>query len=231
MLGMDMHSHLLPGIDDGSKSIEESLELVRGLMQMGFSGAVTTPHVMGDYYPNNSIIIQDAAVSLRSAIRDAGINFRLDASAEYHLDAYSAELFAQGDILPLPGKRILIELSFFGVPPDLENRIFQLRLKGYYPILAHPERYSYYLGNYAALERISDLGCELQVNILSLIGHYGAPVAKWAKSLIDRGMVAYLGTDMHHVQHLKGLQYAMKQKDIQRILNRHEFKNHELLSL
>ena len=231
VLGMDMHSHLIPGIDDGAKTMEESLELIRGLIQLGYSGAITTPHVMGDYYPNTAAIIQNGCEELRRAIRQAGLNFRLEASAEYNLDSYTAELFAQGDILPMLGKRILVELSFFGAPPDLENRIFQLRLQGYFPILAHPERYSYYLGNLKALERIRDLGCDLQVNILSLTGHYGPQVAKWAKTLLDKEMVSYLGTDMHHAGHLQELQAALRQKDILRILQRHTFKNQELLNL
>jgi protein-tyrosine phosphatase len=231
VLGMDMHSHLIPGIDDGAKTMEESLELIRGLIQLGYSGAITTPHVMGDYYPNTGAIIQTGREELRRAIRQAGLTFRLEASAEYNLDNYTAELFAQGDILPMPGKRLLVELSFFGAPPDLENRIFQLRLQGYSPILAHPERYSYYQGNLSALERIRDLGCALQVNILSLTGHYGSQIAKWAKILLDKDMVSYLGTDMHHAGHLQELQAALQQKDILRILQRHTFKNQDLLNL
>jgi tyrosine-protein phosphatase YwqE len=231
VLGMDMHSHLIPGIDDGAKTMEESLELIRGLIQLGYSGAITTPHVMGDYYPNTGAIIQNGREELCRAIRQAGLNFRLEASAEYNLDSYTAELFAQGDILPMPGKRLLVELSFFGAPPDLENRIFQLRLQGYFPILAHPERYTYYIGNLSALERIRDLGCDLQVNILSLTGHYGPQVAKWAKTLLDKDMVSYLGTDMHHAGHLQELQAALRQRDILRILRRHTFKNQELLNL
>ncbi len=231
VLGMDMHSHLIPGIDDGAKTMEESLELIRGLIQLGYSGAITTPHVMGDYYPNTGAIIQTGREELRRAIRQAGLTFRLEASAEYNLDNYTAELFAQGDILPMPGKRLLVELSFFGAPPDLENRIFQLRLQGYSPILAHPERYSYYQGNLSALERIRDLGCALQVNILSLTGHYGSQIAKWAKTLLDKDMVSYLGTDMHHAGHLQELQAALQQKDILRILQRHTFKNQDLLNL
>jgi protein-tyrosine phosphatase len=231
VLGMDIHSHLIPGIDDGAKTVEESLELIRGLIQLGYSGAVTTPHVMGDYYPNTGAIIQNGWEELRRAIHQAGLTFRLEASAEYNLDNYTAELFAKGDILPMPGKRLLVELSFFGAPPDLENRIFQLRLQGYFPILAHPERYSYYIGNLGTLERICDLGCDLQVNILSLTGHYGPQVAKWAKTLLDKDMVSYLGTDMHNTRHLQELQAAIRQKDILRILQRHTFKNQELLNL
>jgi tyrosine-protein phosphatase YwqE len=185
---------------------------------------------MGDYYPNNSAIIQNGWEELRKAIHQEGITFRLEASAEYQLDAYTADLFAQDDILPLPGKRLLVELSFFGAPPDLENRIFQLRLKGYHPILAHPERYSYYLGDLKGLERIKDLGCDLQVNILSLTGYYGAAIAKWAKKLVDREMVAYLGTDLHHERHLQALQDALKQRELLRILRHHSFKNQDLFN-
>ncbi|WP_353480745.1 CpsB/CapC family capsule biosynthesis tyrosine phosphatase [Haliscomenobacter sp.] len=230
VLNTDMHSHLIPGIDDGAKTLEESLELVRGLIKLGFSGAITTPHVMGDYYPNNGAIISSGCITLQEAIRREGLNFRLEASAEYNIDSYTAELFEQGDILFMPGKRILVELSFFAPPPDLENRIFQLRIKGYYPILAHPERYSYYMGSRSDIERICDLGCDLQVNILSLAGYYGNSIAKWAKTLVEAGMVSYLGTDMHHIRHLKALEDALKHKDILRLLQRYSFKNKDLFN-
>lgn len=230
VLGIDMHSHLVPGIDDGAKTLEESLTLIRGLIKLGYSGAITTPHVMGDYYPNTGATIQDGWEELQRALRKEGLSFRLEASAEYNLDDYTAGLFAKGDVLLMPGKQILVELSFFGAPPDLDNRIFQLRLKGYYPILAHPERYAYYLGNIKELERIRDLGCDLQVNILSLTGYYGSPTAKWAKTLIEKGMVSYLGTDMHNERHLQALQNALRQKDVLKIIQRNTFKNKDLFN-
>ena len=130
----------------------------------------------------------------------------------------------------MPGQHILVELSFFGAPPHLENRIFPLRLKVYYPTLAHPERYAYYLGNIKEIERIRDLGCDLQVNILSLTGYHGSHIAKWAKTLIEKGMVSYLGTDMHNERHLQALQDALRQKDVLKIIQRYTFKNQDLFN-
>lgn len=228
-LGVDLHSHLMPGIDDGAPDLDTSLALIRQLAELGYSKIITTPHVMGDYYPNSSRTILEGLEKVKTAAQAAGIAVELQAAAEYHLDENFEKLLAAGDLLTLPGKRLLFELSFFGEPRDMEQTIFELCTKGYRPILAHPERYPYYNGKVATMQRFKDMGCALQVNILSLTGHYGEPTKKWALQLIKEKLADYLGTDLHHQGHIDLLKKSLQQVTLQKILNESEFKNRQLL--
>lgn len=228
VLGTDLHSHLIPGIDDGSPDVETSLELIHDLWQMGFTKVITTPHVMSDYYPNSSTTIRAGLDTMRAALATAGIPVELYGSAEYHADENFDRLIQEGDLLALPGNKILFELSFYGASPSIEHTIFMLRTKGYRPILAHPERYKYFHGKIEALHRFKDMGCELQVNLLSLSGHYGDDVKKWAEKLLKENMVDYLATDMHHKRHAILLDKLRHEKLIQQILRKYPFKNQTL---
>lgn len=227
-LSTDLHSHLIPGIDDGSPDMETSLRLIREMREMGFRKIITTPHVMGDLYPNSSAIILEGLQEVRAALLQEGSDVELFASAEYHLDENFDRLLESDDLLPLPGKRLLIELSFFGEPPGLEATIFKLRTKGYKPILAHIERYAFYIGKLDKVERIKDMGCDLQVNIGSITGHYGGSSQRWAAKLIKEGWIDYLATDLHHQGHIELLKKALSHNQVRHILNHNEFKNKQL---
>lgn len=224
-LGADMHSHLIPGIDDGAPDLETSIGLVKDLVGLGYRKIITTPHVMGDYYPNSSQAILEGLETLKTALQTEGIDIELYAAAEYHVDENFEALVAADDLLTMPGKRLLFELSFYGEPPNIEQIVFHLSTKGYRLILAHPERYSYYVGKMPVLQRFKDMGCALQLNILSLTGHYGEPVKKWATQLIKSEMVDYLGTDLHHKGHVELLQNALSKRNIQEILQKFTFQN------
>jgi tyrosine-protein phosphatase YwqE len=227
-LGADMHSHLIPGIDDGAPDLETSIALVKDMMGLGYRKIITTPHVMGDYYPNSSRTILEGLETLKKALQNEGIDIELHAAAEYHVDENFEALMATDDLLTLPGKRLLFELSFYGEPPNIEQTVFTLSTRGYRLILAHPERYSYYVGKMPVLQRFKDMGCALQVNILSLTGHYGEPTKKWATQLMKNEMIDYLGTDLHHKGHVELLQKALAQRNIQEILQKFTFQNSNL---
>jgi protein-tyrosine phosphatase len=224
-LGTDFHSHLIPGIDDGSPDLETSLQLIGQLRELGYKKIITTPHVMGELYPNSSTTILEGLQKVKEALKKAGSDVEFHASAEYHLDENFDRLLKADDLLPLPGNHLLFELSFFGEPPGMEAAIFELRTKGYKPILAHPERYTYYIGRMEKFERFKDMGCELQVNIASLSGHYGEPSRKWAAALIKAGLVDYLATDLHHFGHIQLLKKTLQQRFFQELLQKHTFKN------
>ncbi len=224
ILGTDLHSHLIPGIDDGAPDLDTSLRLIGELQQLGYRRIITTPHVI-ELYPNTSTAIREGLEGIQTALEQAGSDMEIHASAEYHIDENFDKLLEAGDLLPMPGNHLLIELSFFGEPPGLESTIFKLRVKGYKPILAHPERYSYYIGKKEKLTRLMDMGCALQVNIGSLSGHYGEPARKWATALIESGMVNYLATDLHHWGHIALLQKILQQKRFLEILHRYPFMN------
>lgn len=183
---------------------------------------------MGELYPNSSATILEGLQQVKAELLKSGSDVEFLASAEYHLDENFERLLVADDLLPLPGNHLLFELSFFGEPPGLEATIFKMRTKGYKPILAHPERYAYYIGKMAKFERFKDMGCELQVNIASLSGHYGEASRKWAATLIKAGLVDYLATDLHHNGHIQLLEKTWQQRAFQDVLQKYTFKNNLL---
>jgi protein-tyrosine phosphatase len=202
----DIHSHILPGIDDGSPDIETSLQLVKGLYDLGYRKLVATPHVIGDFYRNNPEIINRELKNLKAACTDTNINIELSAAAEYMLDDYFLKILKEKDqILPVYKNFVLTELPYTVMPMNVNEIVFEIITAGYKPILAHPERYFYYHHTYDEYANLKDIGFLLQVNLLSLTGYYGAPVAKAAKFIFDNGLADLVGTDMHHVRHLEAL--------------------------
>lgn len=202
----DIHSHILPGIDDGSSNIETSLLLVEGLMKLGVSHSIATPHIIGDLYRNNYDTINNALTALRNALEEKQLKFKINAAAEYMLDAYFLELLQKKiPLLTLKNNLILTEFSYAERPFNVEKIVFAVITEGYQPILAHPERYAYYHNDYKQYHHLADLGFLLQVNLLSLTGYYGKAVAKAAAYIIKNKLVSFTGTDLHHLRHLDAL--------------------------
>ncbi|MEZ5039021.1 MAG: CpsB/CapC family capsule biosynthesis tyrosine phosphatase [Saprospiraceae bacterium] len=227
-LHTDMHSHLIPGIDDGAPDVETALALVEALVQLGYRRIITTPHVMADLYPNTPEIIQEGLEKLQNAITAAGLDIEIAVAAEYLMDEAFGAKIENKSLLTLPGNRVLVEMSFVSPAPEMDNYLFQLQLKGYRPIMAHPERYLYLKGDLKTYERLKDQGCALQVNILSLHGYYGSPVKDIAWKLIKHKMVDYLGTDLHHHKHAQQLKNAVANPKIARLLHEYSFANARL---
>jgi protein-tyrosine phosphatase len=202
----DMHSHILPGIDDGAPNVEASIVLIKALMELGVTQSIATPHVIGDLYRNNATTINGALTILQDELKKQQINFTVSAAAEYMLDSYFFELInSKTKLLTLKDNIILTEFSYASIPEDPGKMSFAIIMEGYSPILAHPERYPYYYGNYNMYHHLADLGFLLQVNLLSLTGYYGKEAFKVAQYLLKNDLVSYVGTDMHHERHLKGL--------------------------
>lgn len=205
LLKTDMHSHFIPGIDDGAQNMEDSIRLIRGMKELGYTKVVTTPHTMSDYYKNTPEIILGGLEKVREELKKNNITIQLEAASEYYVDFEFGERLKRGELLTFSGKYILIEVSFLNPPDNLEAAIFNLIVAGYKPILAHPERYPYWHGNMEKYERIKDMGALLQLNILSLTQYYSKEVNKTAEKLVDMGMIDLLGTDMHHDKHLEAI--------------------------
>ena len=202
----DIHSHILPGIDDGSPDVETSIELIKGLMQLGIKSSIATPHIIGDLYRNNAGTILPALELLRNELKVRDIDFTVNAAAEYMLDSYFFELLNEKTkLLTLRDNIILTEFSYASMPQDPGKMSFAIITEGYSPILAHPERYPYYYGNYKMFNHLADLGFMLQINMLSLTGYYGRDAFKVTQYLIENDLVSYLGTDMHHERHMREL--------------------------
>lgn len=209
VLGVDMHSHLLPGLDDGAETLEQSLELLRGLRELGYHKLVLTPHVMGDFYRNTPEGIRSALAVLRQAAAQAGLgDVQLECAAEYYLDeSFAARLERNEELLSFGGAQrlVLVETSYINEPFNLTETVFKLKASGYQPVLAHPERYTYLYGRFEDLVRIREEGVLLQVNLNSLIGYYSAGAKRVAEKLIDAGLVDLLGTDAHNLKHLENI--------------------------
>lgn len=210
----DIHSHILPGIDDGAPDTEASITLIKGLMKLGIKKSVATPHIISDMYRNNAETITAALNILKKELVKQKIKFEVSAAAEYMMDAYFFELLQQKvPLLTIKDKIVLTEFSYATMPSSPEKMSFAIITEGYSPILAHPERYPYYYNDYKAFHRLADLGFLLQVNLLSLTGYYGKEAVKAAIYMLKNGLVSYLGTDMHHERHLDAFNDAF-QKDV-----------------
>jgi tyrosine-protein phosphatase YwqE len=207
----DMHSHLLPGIDDGAPDVQTSDVLIKGLIELGFSKLITTPHIMADIYPNNYSVIEKTYQHLRSNTELPTVGFPVTPAAEYLLDDGFDELIKeQQSLLPIKDNLVLVEFSFAAPPNDYKEKIFQMQLSGYHPVLAHPERYLYWYGNKRIMDEFKTIGCLLAVNILSFTGYYGKASLDLANILLKKNYVDFLGTDLHHMRHLEALQQSQQ---------------------
>jgi tyrosine-protein phosphatase YwqE len=223
-LGADMHSHLLPGLDDGAETVEHSLDLLRALRDMGFRKLIMTPHIMGDFYKNTPEGIRESLLLLRETAANAGLgDIALECAAEYYLDEFLGRKLTDGtEMLTFGGDKryLLFETSYMNEPLNLFEIIFELKSQGYTPVLAHPERYTYLYGRLADIERMRrDFGVLLQVNLNSLAGYYSPAAKKVAEQLIDAGLVDFVGTDTHHLRHTETLlRRALPQPYMEKLL-------------
>lgn len=209
-ISTDMHSHILPGIDDGSPDVDTSIELIKGLMELGITRSVATPHIISDMYRNDETSINNALSVLKKELVKQGIDFEVSAAAEYMMDAYFFDLLmGKSKLLTISGNLILTEFSYATVPNNPEKMSFSVITEGYRPILAHPERYPYYYSNYKMFHHLEDLGFLLQVNLLSFTGYYGKEAAKASHYMLKHNLVSYLGTDLHHERHLDAFKLAV----------------------
>jgi protein-tyrosine phosphatase len=218
LVGTDMHSHLIPGIDDGSESMEHSLELVRSMYNLGYKKFVTTPHIMMDYFKNTPDIINKGLEKLRTAISQAQIPVKVEAAAEYMLDEGFLKKFHAGDLLTFGKKHILIELSSYVPPENLFQIFFDLKLEGFNPILAHPERYSYWHHNFEHYITLKDREILFQINLPSLSGYYSQEVRKIAEQLIDNNMVDFVGTDLHNMIYFEQVDKSRFSKHLEKLV-------------
>jgi len=228
-LGTDLHSHLIPGIDDGAKTMADSLEHLGVLRNLGFRKVFTTPHVMADLYPNTREEILRLLQLTRSALDAAGSDIELGAAAEYFMDEHFVSLIEHDSLLCLPGRRVLVEMSTIQAPGNLFNDIFRLQTKGFQPLLAHPERYLFLKEDFRQYTRLKDYGCEFQLNALSITGYYGKAVKEAALKLLKQGMIDFIGTDMHHTHHAELLQKMCQDAEVMGLLAKYEYSNQELI--
>ena len=202
-----MHSHLIPGIHDGAKDIATSIQLIKGLENLGYKKLITTPHVLWEIYANTPDIITQGLGELKAAVDKEGLNIELHAAAEYFMDDhFEEELKKKTPLLSISKNMVLVEFSMLTAPFDVQKILFEMQMQGYQPVLAHPERYTYLSRSKNTYEDLKYAGCIFQLNLLSLTGYYGRSVQDLAEFLLKNDYYELAGTDLHHAQHLSALQ-------------------------
>jgi len=210
---VDIHSHLLPRIDDGASTMEESIELLKKMQSFGIENFITTPHIMEGVWENTPITIENALSSLQKELEKNDLsNIKIKASAEYMLDQNFNELLSAKKLLTLKDNYILVEMSYLSPPVNLFETLFAIQIAGYRPVLAHPERYNSYHSNYLVYEKLKEAGCLFQLNLLSLSNYYGKEVQFAALKLLKNNMYDFVGTDTHHLRHLNALKSITDKK-------------------
>lgn len=201
-IGVDMHSHLIPGIDDGAINMDETIALLAKFQSLGYRKIITTPHILSDYYKNTPEIILKGLDEVREVASKLGLTIEIEAAAEYYFDEYFVEQIKQKNILTFGDNYVLFEFPFNNTPTNIESLFFELLSSGYKPVLAHYERYMYWIGNTEMAQQFKEKGIKIQLNINSLTGHYGPEIKKHAEALVNQGLVDFAGSDCHRIQHL-----------------------------
>jgi tyrosine-protein phosphatase YwqE len=212
---IDIHSHLLPGIDDGATDLDNSIALLQKMASYGIKHFITTPHILGDLYPNTPAIIKNKLALVQKELAKRNITaISIAAAAEYMMDEHFLKLLEDDqELLTLKDNLVLVEMSYFRPPNHLFDILFQLGLKGYKPVLAHPERYHSYHQNFRMYQKLKNAGCLFQLNLLSLTENYGKPVQNVAHQILKENMYDFVGTDTHHLRHLEALQQIATHKN------------------
>ncbi|MFT5145890.1 MAG: protein-tyrosine phosphatase [Polaribacter sp.] len=215
---VDIHSHLLPGIDDGAKDMDTSIALLLKMASYGIKNFITTPHVLGSVYPNSSEVIKQKLAAVKKELEKREIKgISIQVAAEYMLDGEFSALLDQKDILVLKDNYILVEMSYFSAPINLYELLFEIQLKGYKPVLAHPERYNFYHTDFKSYYKLKQAGCLFQLNLLSLTDQYGKGVQKTSEKLLKENLYDFVGTDTHHQNHLELLPKIGTKKTLAKI--------------
>jgi tyrosine-protein phosphatase YwqE len=228
-LAVDMHAHWLPGIDDGAPNIEQSIALIRSLNAVGYKKLIATPHIYWDLYQNTPARIQQALNEVKKAIAQEGMVMDLHAAAEYMLDEhFNTLLQSEEPLLCIHKNWVLVECSYVNPPLDFKEKIFQLQMRGYQPVLAHPERYPYWYHRLDYFQELSDQGVFMQMNLLSILGYYGKDVQRTAEKLLSIKIIDLLGTDMHHERHALALQQMGISDSVQKLIDQNQILNSSL---
>jgi protein-tyrosine phosphatase len=225
VFGSDIHSHLIPGIDDGSPNMEYSIKLVKKFVELGYSKIVTTPHIMCDYYQNTPDKILKGLDELREELQKQNINVDISAAAEYNLDDGLQDLIDKKEILTFGDNHVLFELPFMQEPRNLQEIIFNFQMAGYKPILAHPERYTFWYDSFEKYDELKSRGVLLQMNLLSLTNHYSPQTRKVAEKMVEANLVDAVGTDCHRIEHLMMLEDHLNLKHIHKLAEQEKLFN------
>jgi len=218
VLGCDIHSHFIPGIDDGSQNLEQSIELLTAMRELGYRKVITTPHSMSDGYKNTPEIILGGLEKLRAEVLRVGLDIEVDAAAEYYLDHELEQKVMARTVLTFGDNMLLFELPFISEPSVLLSIVFQMQTQGYKPVLAHPERYAFWYNDFSKYERMKDRGVLFQLNLVALSGAYGPQAKQIAERLIDAGAYELLGSDCHNMNHVQAIHNTLTRPYLHKLI-------------
>ena len=228
VLGCDIHSHFIPGIDDGAKTMEDSIQMITSLHEMGYKKVITSPHTMSDYYRNTSQTILNGAENVKNELKRQNIPIEFSSVSEYYLDFDFERKLEEEELLTFGNKYLLFEISYMNPPDNLYHVIFNMQLKGYKPVLAHPERYNFWHSDFSKYEAFADKGVLLQMNINSLTGYYSFATKKIAEQMIDKNMISFLGTDCHHIGHINLMKEVVYEPHLEKLIASGKLLNNTL---
>ena len=220
ILGIDIHAHLLPGIDDGVQDIKESIETVEQFVNCGFTKLIQTPHFASDYFKNSNNKILSKLKVLQEAVKQHNIPVTIEAAAEYYFDYNFKEMVDQKEeLLTFGNNYVLIEFSSSFLPEKFFDVFFTLQTNGYRPVLAHPERYGYFAADFNIYEKILDKGVLFQLSLNSLVDGYGKQVTKTSQEMIKHNMYSFAGSDCHGMYDFLLLKNVLSDKWFQKLVD------------
>ncbi|MCF6201713.1 MAG: capsular biosynthesis protein [Hydrogenimonas sp.] len=228
-LTVDIHSHLIPGIDDGAKTTYESIKIIKAYKDLGYKKLITTPHIMWHRYKNSSEIILEKLEYLKDSLKNYKIDIEIDAASEYYLDENFANLLKKRDVLTFGENYLLFEMSYTRAPRDLREIVLDIEAAGYKPVLAHPERYLFMHEDFDEYVSLKELDVYFQVNLNSFAGQYSKNVQKIAFKLADEGMIDFLGSDVHKLSQTQTLKRVLESESIERVFKKNRILNDTLL--
>lgn len=228
LVGTDFHSHLVPGIDDGASAAEETLAMAQKMAQLGFSHMITTPHINSDSFDNSEEEILEAYKAVMQELKTQEANISLEVAAEYFINFDFIEKLGHKKLLTFGRNYLLVEFSFYNAPINLDQLMFQIQTEGYNVVLAHPERYLYWGNDMDTFKKLIDRGVMLQCNIGAFAGLYGVQPKKTAEKLAQKGMIRFLGSDLHSPTQLNTIAQALDNKYLQQLLASGHIKNKDI---
>ena len=228
VLNTDIHSHFIPGIDDGSKSMEESIFLLKQMEEFGYKKIITTPHVYYNSFLDGISILDTKIEDLRRNAQFNGIKLQIEVGGEYLLDDDISERIKNNQIKTFSDNYMLFEFPMSTEPMGYEKWLFDLQSAGFNLILAHPERFLYFYEDKQKYVSLKDRGIFFQMNMASLSGYYGAKVREAAEYLIKENMIDLVGSDCHGQRHIDAMKKTLRSPILKQLIESGKLINNKL---
>lgn len=211
---VDIHSHLMFGIDDGAQTKDDTKTIIESMKSLGFEQAIATPHTTPLVWDNTKEGILAKYDEVLNVLPTEAESLQLRVASEYMMDESFLQRIQSEKLLTLKDNYVLVEMSYINPPIQLMDILFHLKSNGYEIVLAHPERYNFYHKNTEMYKKLKKAGCKFQMNLLSTTGYYGGHVLEAANYLLNNDMIDFVGSDIHHTKHIKGFEAKIQIKAV-----------------